>query len=199
MSWGLYITHPEVEIDPNVPVDRWGLSETGRQRANTFARRNLLPKSAPIFSSTETKAQELAQILSSVTGSKVKDDPDLGENDRSATGFLEPAEFESYVKQLFTHPEKSVAGWETARNAQKRIVATMENILARHDASQPLILAGHGCVGTLLKCHYGGREIKQSEDQRQLAHPGGGNVFVFDPLHRKLLCDWATMEDWNGI
>ena len=34
----LYITHPQVRIDPTVPVPEWGLSETGAQRAREASR-----------------------------------------------------------------------------------------------------------------------------------------------------------------
>ena len=29
----LYVTHPQVNMDANVPVPLWGLSEQGRKRA----------------------------------------------------------------------------------------------------------------------------------------------------------------------
>ena len=63
MSVGIYISHPEVEIKPEMPVGRWGLSEVGRARVKQFAKRNLLPESAPIYSSTEKKALELAGLI----------------------------------------------------------------------------------------------------------------------------------------
>ena len=31
--FGLYITHPQVKIDPEVPVPKWGLSDLGAERA----------------------------------------------------------------------------------------------------------------------------------------------------------------------
>ncbi len=42
-------------------------------------------------------------------------------------------------------------------------------------ATTSLVFCGHGCVGTLLKCHLGGRPIRLEEDQRRMAAPGGGN------------------------
>ena len=199
MRIGIYISHPEVEIKPEMPVGTWGLNEVGGRRARQFAKRNLLPEFAPIYSSTEKKALELAEILAEATRSEIIARAEFDENDRSSTGYLAPALFERRVKQLFAAPGQSIAGWETAVGAQTRIVGAVARSLMDHPPDRPVIFAGHGCVGTLLKCHYGGREIKQSEDQRQVAHPGGGNVFVFDPLHHKLLCDWTAMEDWSGI
>ncbi len=35
--FGVYITHPQIRIEPDVPVPRWGLSETGIARAQQAA------------------------------------------------------------------------------------------------------------------------------------------------------------------
>ena len=35
----LYLSHPQVKIDANVPVPQWGLSDVGRGRAEAFAAR----------------------------------------------------------------------------------------------------------------------------------------------------------------
>ena len=51
-----------------------------------------------------------------------------------------------------------------------------------------------GAVGTLLKCHLGGRAIARAEDQRRVGDPGGGNVFAIRLADRRLLCDWTPME-----
>ena len=199
MSWALYVSHPEVVIDPNVPVGNWGLSEIGQQRAKAFAAKNKLPMAIPIFSSTEKKALDLAEILAQATASTITTDPNFGENDRSSTGFLPPEEFEKHVIELFGKPGESVAGWESALHAQARIVNAVKNALSSHDMAKPVVFTGHGCVGTLLKCHLAKRPVVQTEDQRETAHPGGGNVFAFDLARWNLLCDWTQMEDWQGF
>ena len=198
MSIGLYISHPEVDISPHIPVGQWTLSSKGKMRAHDFAKRHLIPHGTPIFSSTETKAMELARILAAVTNSKIVFKNRLAENDRSATGFLPPEQFEQHVKKLFAYPNKSVAGWETACDAQSRIVAAIQEILKAHDNNKPIIFTGHGCVGTLLKCHFAGSPIAQSQDQREMADIGGGNIFAFDLAQKNLLCDWTPMENWTG-
>lgn len=117
MSAALYITHPEVVIDPDVPMPQWGLSETGRRRAEAFARRGLFASGTHFFSSTERKAMELAEILADSCGGTILHDARLCENDRSSTGFLQPEDFERHVEALFGQPDKSVSGWETAQDA----------------------------------------------------------------------------------
>src|SRR4051794_37636436 len=91
----LYVTHPQVAVEPAVAVPLWGLSALGRQRAEAFAARQIVPAGAMIFSSTETKAMELAELIAAVSGPPIHTMQTMAENDRSATGFLPPALFEA--------------------------------------------------------------------------------------------------------
>ena len=70
----------------------------------------------------------------------------------------------------------------------------MRDALTDVPARTLAVFCGHGAVGTLLKCHCGARAISRDEDQRRMAHPGGGNAFVFDVSRRALYCDWMAME-----
>lgn len=187
----LYLTHPQVRVDPEVPVPQWGLSEIGRARAQALAERGLLPADAKVFSSDERKALELAAII----GTDVITDPQMGENDRSATGFLPPDQFEATADRFFAAPLESVDGWERAIDAQSRIVAAVAAALEQVQPGQFPVFCGHGAVGTLLKCHLGRWAIARAEDQSRLANPGGGNGFVFDLAQRRLYCDWTPFED----
>lgn len=191
----LYVTHPQVQIDANVPVPLWGLSQQGRERAEAFARRRVVPAGAMIFSSRETKAVELADLIAAQIGALVLTDHLMGENDRSATGFLPPAFFEQTADRFFAEPDRSIDGWERAIDAQERIVSTVRTALSSVPEGTTAIFCGHGGVGTLLKCHIGKRPIARSEDQIGHGAPGGGNCFVFDPRTMELLSDWTAMED----
>lgn len=192
----LYVTHPQVQIDANVPVPLWGLNGEGRRRALDFAARGVVPAGSMIFSSRETKAMQLADILAEAAGSLVLSDHLMGENDRSATGFLPPNLFEEMADRFFAKPGSSAEGWERAVDAQERIVATISTAMASVPEGTPAVFCGHGAVGTLLKCHVGGRPISRSEDQSRHAHRGGGNCFTFDLKQMKLGCEWTAMEDF---
>ena len=117
-----YITHPQVQIDPSIPVPKWGLSQQGRTRAKYFASLPILNSTKTIISSAETKAIETAIIISDAIDVPVIIREKTHENDRSATGFLEPNEFERVADLFFSKPLESVLGWETATHAQSRIV-----------------------------------------------------------------------------
>lgn len=195
MSYALYITHPQVQIDPAVPVPRWGLNEKGRARAEAFAGHPLIAGLTRIVSSTETKALELAQILAAVRKIAVETGEDFCENDRSSTGFLSADKFEATADAFFADPDAPIDGWETAGDAQRRIVAAVTAVLDAHDPARPIAFSGHGAVGTLLKCYLGDRTISRDEDQRRIGNPGGGNVFVVRLADCELLSDWVPMEE----
>jgi len=191
----LYLTHPQVKIDAAVPVPLWGLSAEGRTRAEAFVGRGVVPVGTIVFSSRETKALELAELVAAAAGTPVLSDHDMGENDRSSTGFLPPTLFEAHADRFFAHPQQSAEGWERAIDAQARIVSTVRMALASVPPGNPVVFCGHGAVGTLLKCRIGNRRISREEDQSRIGAQGGGNGFLFDLAARQLLTDWTPMEE----
>jgi broad specificity phosphatase PhoE len=192
--FALYITHPQVAIDPAVPVPDWGLSERGRERALLAASAGWARQIGRFVASGERKAIETAEILA---GGRlaIETDHAMGENDRSATGYLAPDAFEAAADAFFAHPETSFRGWERAVDAQARIVDAIERALAGHDQNVPIAFVGHGGVGTLLKCHLKGTPIRRDGDQPA----GGGNLFAFRLADRAVACDWTPMESWKGF
>lgn len=191
MALLLYVSHPEVAIDPAIPVPDWGLSARGRERASAFAPHPLLASAGRIVASRENKAIETAEILAAPHGLAIEIRDDLHENDRSATGFLPPDAFEATANRFFAEPETSIRGWERAIDAQRRIVGAVTAILAEQPEVETTVMVGHGGVGTLLLCHAGGFAIDRRHDQAG----GGGNVLVIatDPL--RLLAPWTRMEE----
>lgn len=192
--FGLYITHPQVKIDPDVPVPKWGLSDVGRARAEAAAAQPWAREIRRIVSSDETKAIEMASILADAARIEVEIIEGAHENDRSATGFLPPPEFEKAADWFFAHPEDSFCGWERAVDAQARIVSVVKGVLAGQDLTQPIAFVGHGGVGTLLRCHLAGLKIARDKDQPP---NGGGNVHAFRLDDLAPLSGWVPMEDFR--
>lgn len=195
----LYITHPQVKIDADVPVPEWGLSDRGAERAREASRLPWARSLRHIVSSAENKAIETARILAETSGATIEIVEAMHENDRSATGFLPPPEFEKAADWFFANPEDSFHGWERAIDAQARIVGAVKTVLDRHGPQQPIAFVGHGGVGTLLKCQIEGLGISRSKDQPA----GGGNLFRFSIAEFSLAaaspaCDWTAMETWQG-
>ena len=100
-----YLTHPQVEMEPARPVPLWRLSGKGRARVEALLDRPWLRSVKRILSSDETKAVEAAAIVGAHLGVAVEIDREMGENDRSSTGFLEPPAFEAAADRFFGEPE----------------------------------------------------------------------------------------------
>jgi broad specificity phosphatase PhoE len=182
-----FVTHPEVEVDPSVPVPEWGLSSAGRSRLDRLLELPWTRTADRVASSAERKARQTADALADVVGVEVLVDPDLGENDRTATGFLPPAEFETVADAFFAHPERSVRGWETAAAAQRRVLQAIERLVGQ-EPDDELVIVSHGAVGTLLLCRLAGVDIDRRHDQ-----PGQGSWFSFDGGSRRLLHGWRRI------
>jgi hypothetical protein len=60
MSCLRYLTHPQVQVDPALPVPQWGLSAEGRASAEAPAKAGWLKGTTRIVSSGERKALEPA-------------------------------------------------------------------------------------------------------------------------------------------
>ena len=184
-----YLTHPQVQIDPAVPVPSWGLSAEGRSRVQTLIRAAWLTGTAEVISSAERKAIETAQMIAAALSVDFEIREAMHENDRSATGFLPPREFESTADEFFAQPNQSIRGWERAVDAQARIVREVESVLERQQQGD-ILFVGHGAVGTLLFCHYAGVPISRVHDQPS----GGGHYFTMTRADRRVLHAWRPME-----
>jgi broad specificity phosphatase PhoE len=190
MSRVFFITHPEVVVDPLIPVPQWKLLARGIARAHQMLEQDWVTDIGHLVSSEERKAMDMAELLAGHLGLSFATRADLGENDRSATGYLPREEFEATADLFFEHSDQSVSGWESARAAQARIVGAIDGIL---EAAPPVNLAviARGGVGALLLCKLKGVPISRAEDQ---PGEGGGNFFVFRRPDRFLLHGWRPKD-----
>jgi broad specificity phosphatase PhoE len=184
-----YLTHPEVVIDPAVPVPDWGLSDRGRARVAAVAARGWPQGTLRILASAERKARETAELLAAPLGLQVELRPAQGEIDRSATGYVPHDRHEALADRFFARPDESAEGWETASAAAARVRADLQAILADHRGGD-LLIVGHGGVGTLLYCHFAGLAPARAHDQPA----GGGCVFAVDLASGRPLHPWRRIE-----
>jgi broad specificity phosphatase PhoE len=184
----LFVTHPEVHVDPAVPVPEWELTDDGRESMRRFAEGPEVRDVRAVWSSRERKAADAAAILAEELGLRARKLEQLAENDRSSTGYLPPELFEPALQAFFGEPLLSHRGWETAAAAQERIADALETALARSPAEGDVAIVSHGGVGTLLLCQLKGTAIHRSEDQ-----PGQGHWFAFDRDSRELLHGWRPL------
>lgn len=176
-------------VSRDVPVPRWPLSELGKKRMRSCLRQPWVREIRSIYCSTEQKAIDAATILSEHLGVPFVEVPELGENDRSATGFLPPDEFERVADEFFATPTVSVRGWERAVDAQGRVVKAIERIAEKTE--RMIAIVAHGAVGTLLYCHLAGEAIARRWDQPRI---GGGNYFRFTLSPRAAHSWWQLID-----
>lgn len=186
-----FITHPNVLIDPAVPVPEWPLSEKGRQRMTAGLAQPWVSGLTAIYASAERKALDGAEMLSQHLGITHRVDAELGENDRSATGFLPPAEFEAVADEFFARPHDSVRGWERAVDAQQRVCRAVQRIAGADTSAGNIGIVAHGAVGTLLYCALTGRPIARTWDQPA---NGGGNYFSFSLDLAQVHSHWLAFD-----
>ena len=186
-----FITHPEIVVDPAVPVPQWKLSERGCERMRAALGRPWVRRISSIFCSSERKAIDAAAILAEGLGVGFEVRDGLGENDRSATGYLPKAEFEAVADEFFARPGESVRGWERAVDAQARIVGAVEAVLGAAPADGDVAIVAHGAVGALLMCALERLAISRAQDQP----PGGGGFYYpFDFQSRLLRHGWTAID-----
>ena len=190
-----FITHPEVIVDPSVPVPDWPLSPEGVRRMRLALEQPWMSQLGAVFSSAERKAMDVTRLVADRFGLTPVILAELGENDRSATGYLPKAEFEAMADLFFAHPEDSVRGWERAVEAQRRIVVAAERVIFEAQGRGDVAVISHGGVGALLLCHLKGVPISRAEDQ---PGAGGGCVYSFDMRTRSLLSGWRRIEEQRG-
>ncbi|WP_304164644.1 histidine phosphatase family protein [Phenylobacterium aquaticum] len=188
----IFLTHPEVVIDPAVPVPEWPLSATGRRRMDWFGEAMARRPVTAVWSSDERKALDGAEILSARLNIPHRIDPHLGENGRSSTGYVAPPEFWEIVEAFFSRPDESIRGWETARAAQARIVDAIDHLIGAESTMGDIVVVSHGGVGRLLTAHLQAVEIGRED---QPAHPGGGCWIEFERKTRRIVCGWQAIPD----
>jgi broad specificity phosphatase PhoE len=171
-----------------------------RARPSAHVRDDSLPlgeRVHRIFTSSERKARDAAQILADGLGlGGYCVIANLGENDRSTTGFLAKDEFKATVDAFFAQPLQSIRGWEPAADAQARIVGAVEQAVSQTLERIDIAIVGHGGTGTLDRtsrkllcdgwqyCHLAGVAIDRRYDQP--ATNGGNCPYKHD----------ATSDDW---
>ena len=96
-----FVSHPNVQVPPDVPVPEWPLSELGHSRMQACLRLPWVASINAIFGSPERKARDSAAHLTNHLSLPFVEMPDLQENDRSSTGYLPLQEFELVADAFF--------------------------------------------------------------------------------------------------
>lgn len=187
----IFITHADVIIDAEIPITKWQLSATGIQRHTAFNHSTQLTNVQHIYCSDEQKAIDGAGILSEHLDLETVILPELGEMNRSSTGYLPREVFQQVVNEFFAKPNQSIRGWESASDAQDRIHNAVLNIIHAHkNHTGDIAVVSHGGVGALLLCKLLNTAISIEFDQ---TNDNGGNYFVIDTNNLSVISGWQSI------
>ncbi|MEZ5905895.1 MAG: hypothetical protein R3C69_12640 [Geminicoccaceae bacterium] len=187
-----YLSHPEVTIDPAVPVPDWALGRgASEDRAVRVAAWLLACRR--IVSSAERKAVETAELIAEASAAEITVRPAMHENDRSATGFLVPAEFEQVANAFFAQPADRCAAGRVP-STPRRGSRPSSRRCSRTTTGPCPFSSSAMAVGTLLYCRHAGLAIDRRHDQ-----PEGGSVFALDARSLAPLFTWRPMEEVERV
>ena len=83
-------------------------------------------------------------------------------------------------------------GWKWAVDAQHRIVAAVQRVIAEASGTGDIAVISHVGVGALLLCHLEEAPISRAEDQPRA---GGGCIYSLDIATRALISGWHLIDD----
>lgn len=184
-----YLTHPEVQVDPALPVPSWGLSAIGRARVMALVAKGWLRGTTQVIASAERRWKRPNQ-LRSLWECGWKFAAPCTKMIALRLAICRQRSLKPSPTTLFAFPDTSIRGWERARDAQDRIVREAEVVLGRNNVGDVLFV-GHGAVGTLLYYHYANVQINRVHDQPS----GGGHYFAIKKAGREVAHGWRRMED----
>ncbi len=120
----IYITHPAVEIKPAIPVEQWPISDVGRKQVSHLVKLLRWDQVDAIYSSQENKALVTAEAIFSKWHHLIhlpakSGFPELGEINRTSTGFLAKDDYLEAMKFFYEKPNQSYKGWETADHVRR--------------------------------------------------------------------------------
>ncbi len=186
-----FITHPDVLIDPAVPVPDWPLSERGRTRMRAVVGQPWAAGLRSLFCSTERKARTAPPSWPTLWAWRSRSWRNSAKATVRQPVICRSSSSRRWPMPFFARPEESVRGWERAAAAQRRIVAAVDEVLRRAPAEGEIAIVSHGGVGALLLGHLQGRPISREADQPA---GRGGHHYAFAAEGRRLLHGWRSID-----
>lgn len=181
----IYITHPAVVIDPNIPIDEWELSEEGLVAVDRLLQLDFWQEVKYLYTSEEKKAYKVGEAVEVKFGLQFEKIKDLGEADRSSTGIISPVEeYMKVVQEAYKNLALGVRGWESHLEMMLRNAKVIDQLKQKHQG-ETLAIIGHGGSGTTLKCYIKKVLPAFAEDPQKT-----GCYFVADLDQGEILADW---------
>lgn len=156
-----FIAHAEVVPDPGISIAMWNYTDYGMSRWEKILKKLWIKDIEKIYTSPESRALSAAEGLTKSLGYSLHTREDLGPIKKPDIGKVTPEEYAAALAQFYQFPDKSLAGWETASDAQKRIVTATSSILQESQTVAYIAVISHEDLGNLLLSHVKQVEIQQ--------------------------------------
>lgn len=182
----IFVTHPEVRVEPAVAREKWDLSEKGKEELKNLLSKDFWKEINLIYTSKENKAHSVAEIIANSFGLKLVKIDGLEEVNRTSTGFIDDEKYRSAIEDFYLHPADSYKGWETAYDATERIKNSINKLRSENPSEETYVLIGHAMIGSCLSCYIRGIDPSFNEDNNILA-----SFIVIDWDHKKIIKDWT--------
>jgi broad specificity phosphatase PhoE len=185
-----FITHPDVIVDPNLPIPAWSLSERGKQRVRSLLVKKWVGNIGSLYCSKEKKSIDTAEIIKEHIQVNYSIIDSLGEIDRSKTGYLPPDKHLETVKLFYAFPNISINGRERAIDAQNRIIKTVQRIVDLDFGTKEIAIISHGGIAALFLAYLSKEKIDVSFGQPDI---NGGCYFIFNAKTYQLISSWQSI------
>lgn len=185
-----YIAHPKVQVDPNIPVRDWEISEEGLKQLEELFRNPWTERIQSVYSSPEKKAFDAARRMAERLDLTVNVLKELCGADRSLQKrWLSNEEFKKAANDFYQYPHQSSMSWERAAEVQRRNIEAFNEIIKENSDKKSIAIWGHGDAGTLLLCYLLKVPISRRYDMPQL-----GCYFIYDSETDRVIQNWEPME-----
>ncbi len=183
----IYITHPEVIIDTDIDIDSWQISPLGWDRVQNLLSLDFWHVVEKVYTSTEPKAYTIAEKVSKKYNIEFEKVRDLREIDRSSTGIIRPlSKYMEVVQSSYENISDQVRGWESIDSVMLRNSNVVEKLKVKHPR-ETIVIIGHGCAGTTIKCYIKNIPPSFREDPQKT-----GCYFMADLDGNTIINDWAA-------
>jgi broad specificity phosphatase PhoE len=145
----ILVKHAPPEVVPDVPSEKWVLSDRGRDLCVPLAERLAAHAPAVVLASEEPKAADTARLVAGRLNVPWRTAPGLHEHDRSNVPHMRSGEFISAVELFFRRPRELVLGRETAEQARDRFEAAVGAVVDEQDDGN-IAVVSHGTVIALM-------------------------------------------------
>jgi len=181
------VRHAQVRLDPELPPQRWELTDEGLADAQRLAASPVFGRVEAVVTSPEPKARATAEPIAAAAGVDLQVERDLREAGRGAAPVDDHAAFVARVDAWLGGDP--TPGWEERDVAAARIVGSIGRVLDR--TSGDLVVVSHGTVLSLYLAWLRGQERVDLREWEATPLPA---VAVVDPAARTIVVPWQGAE-----